>query len=121
MIVIIKSEFNKEIVDGLLKGCKRALAEKEIKIISVPGAFELPAAAKNVSIQSNLPEAVITLGCVIKVTRIITITYVKLLQMVLWISQFNLVYQFFLEFLHVRMLNSPLKEVGIMILIRVMK
>ena len=66
MIVIVKSEFNKEIVDGLLKGCKRALAEKEIKIISVPGAFELPAAAKNVSIQSNLPEAVITLGCVIK-------------------------------------------------------
>ena len=49
MIVIVKSEFNKEIVDGLLKGCKRALAEKEIKIISVPGAFELPAAAKNVS------------------------------------------------------------------------
>ena len=46
MIVIVKSEFNKEIVDGLLKGCKRALAEKEIKIISVPGAFELPAAAK---------------------------------------------------------------------------
>ena len=52
MIIIVKSEFNKEIVDGLLKGCKRA--------------FELPAASKNVSIQSNLPEAVITLGCVIK-------------------------------------------------------
>ena len=33
MIVIVKSEFNKEIVDGLLKGCKRALAEKEIKRI----------------------------------------------------------------------------------------
>ena len=46
MIVIIKSEFNKEIVDGLLEGCKRALAEQEIKIISVPGAFELPAAAR---------------------------------------------------------------------------
>ena len=66
MIIIIKSEFNKEIVDGLLKGCKRALAEKEIKIISVPGAFELPAAAKNALIQSNVPKAVITLGCVIK-------------------------------------------------------
>ncbi|GIR19300.1 MAG: hypothetical protein CM15mP33_08220 [Candidatus Neomarinimicrobiota bacterium] len=31
MIAVIKSEFNKEIVDGLLKGCKRALARKEIK------------------------------------------------------------------------------------------
>ena len=73
MIVIVKSEFNKEIVDGLLKGCKRALAEKEIKIISVPGAFELPAAAKRASLQLSAPEAqqfnpeaVITLGCVIK-------------------------------------------------------
>ena len=73
MIVIIKSEFNKEIVDGLLKGCKRALGDKEIKIISVPGAFELPAAARSCLNNPNYGsylyskyEAVITLGCVIK-------------------------------------------------------
>tara|TARA_A100001011_G_scaffold156253_1_gene164733 strand:+ start:13923 stop:14336 length:414 start_codon:yes stop_codon:yes gene_type:complete len=69
MIVIIKSEFNKEIVDGLLKGCKRALGDKEIKIISVPGAFELPAAARSCLDINGLYskyEAVITLGCVIK-------------------------------------------------------
>ncbi len=65
MILIIKSEFNKEIVDGLLEGCKRALAEQEIKIISVPGAFELPAAAKKYA-TSKKYQAVITLGCVIK-------------------------------------------------------
>lgn len=65
MIVIIKSEFNKEIVDGLLEGCKRALAEQEIKIISVPGAFELPSAAKKYA-TSKKYQAVITLGCVIK-------------------------------------------------------
>ena len=65
MILIIKSEFNKEIVDGLLEGCKRALAEQEIKIISVPGAFELPAAARNYATSKNY-QAVITLGCVIK-------------------------------------------------------
>ena len=29
MIVIIKSEFNKDIVDGLLEGCKRALRDKK--------------------------------------------------------------------------------------------
>ena len=65
MILIIKSEFNKEIVDGLLEGCKRALAEQEIKIISVPGAFELPSAAKKYA-TSKKYQAVITLGCVIK-------------------------------------------------------
>ena len=65
MIVIIKSEFNKEIVDGLLEGCKRALTEQEIKIISVPGAFELPAAARKYA-TSKKYQAVITLGCVIK-------------------------------------------------------
>ena len=57
MIAIIKSEFNKEIVDGLLEGCKRALDTKEVKlkfrkskvfeVITVPGAFELPAAVRS--------------------------------------------------------------------------
>ena len=65
MIAIIKSEFNKEIVDGLLEGCKKALAKQEIKIISVPGAFELPAAARYYATSKNY-QAVITLGCVIK-------------------------------------------------------
>ena len=74
MIVIIKSEFNKEIVDGLLEGCKRALREQEIEIITVPGAFELPSAAmKFCELKRNFHgreynkyKAVITLGCVIK-------------------------------------------------------
>ena len=72
MIAIIKSDFNKEIVDGLLEGCKRALISEKIKIISVPGAFELPRVAKKYSemkkigTKYNKYKAVITLGCVIK-------------------------------------------------------
>ena len=72
MIVIIKSEFNKEIVEGLLEGCKRALREQEIEIITVPGAFELPSAAKKFcelkkhGTPYNKYKAVITLGCIIK-------------------------------------------------------
>ena len=83
MIAIIKSEFNKEIVDGLLEGCKRALDTKEVKlkfrkskvfeVITVPGAFELPAAVRsclnnpdNGSYLSSKYKAIITLGCVIK-------------------------------------------------------
>ena len=84
MIAIIKSEFNKEIVDGLLEGCKRALDTKEVKlkfrkskvfeVITVPGAFELPAAAKSCLSNHNIGgsyfsskyKAIITLGCVIK-------------------------------------------------------
>ena len=65
MIAIIKSDFNKEIVDGLVEGCKRALISEEIEIISVPGAFELPAAAKKYS-ETKEFKAIITLGCVIK-------------------------------------------------------
>ena len=65
MIVIIKSEFNKDIVDGLLEGCKRALRDKKIKIITVPGAFELPAAVHK-CLENKDYDAIITLGCVIK-------------------------------------------------------
>ena len=65
MIAVIISEFNKEIVDGLLNGCKKSLKDHKLNIIKVPGAFELPASAQK-CVESGRYDAVITLGCVIK-------------------------------------------------------
>ena len=69
-IAIILSEFNSKVTDGLLLGCKNALFERgvndsEIKLLKVPGAFELPAAANQLT---QLPDikAVIVLGAIIK-------------------------------------------------------
>ena len=66
MIAVITSEFNKEIVNGLLDGCKKSLKGHVIDIIKVPGAFELPSTAKQ-CVDSSKYKAVITLGCVIRV------------------------------------------------------
>ena len=65
MIAVITSEFNKEIVNGLLDGCKKSLTGHDLDIIKVPGAFELPSTAQQ-CVDSNKYLAVITLGCVIK-------------------------------------------------------
>jgi 6,7-dimethyl-8-ribityllumazine synthase len=65
MIAVITSEFNKEIVNGLLDGCKKSLKGHDLDIIKVPGAFELPSTAQQ-CVDSNKYLAVITLGCVIK-------------------------------------------------------
>jgi 6,7-dimethyl-8-ribityllumazine synthase len=65
MIAVITSEFNKEIVNGLLDGCKKSLKGHDLNIIKVPGAFELPSTAQQ-CVDSNKYLAVITLGCVIK-------------------------------------------------------
>ena len=65
MIAVIISEFNREIVNGLLDGCKKSLKGHDLDIIKVPGAFELPSTAQQ-CVDSNKYLAVITLGCVIK-------------------------------------------------------
>ena len=65
MIAVIISEYNKEIVDGLLEGCKKSLKDYKLDIIKVPGAFELPASAHK-CVESQKYDTVITLGCVIK-------------------------------------------------------
>ena len=65
MIAVITSEFNKEIVNGLLDGCKKSLRGHDLDIIKVPGAFELPSTAQQ-CVDSNKYLAVITLGCIIK-------------------------------------------------------
>ena len=70
MIAIVKSEFNLEITDGLMKGCITALKEdnidvKDLYIKKVPGAFEIPAMVKKI-VNENEPNIVLALGCVIK-------------------------------------------------------
>ena len=67
---IVVSRFNPEITDGLLRGALAALAEagvadSDVSVVRVPGAFEIPLAAMKLA-QSKRIDAVITLGCLIK-------------------------------------------------------
>ena len=67
-IAIVVARWNSQITDGLLKGAQQELARnnvKNVKVVTVPGAFELPVAAKKVA-QTGKYDAVITLGCVIR-------------------------------------------------------
>ena len=69
-IALVVSRYNSFIVDRLLKGCLNTLMNAGIKranvrLIKVPGAFEIPVAVKSVADQSNV-DAIITLGAVIR-------------------------------------------------------
>jgi 6,7-dimethyl-8-ribityllumazine synthase len=69
-IGIVASRFNAPIVDELIRGCLQRLGElgmdpSRIEIHRVPGAFELPVAAKMMA-QTRRYQAVICLGCVIR-------------------------------------------------------
>jgi len=69
-IGIVVSEWNNEITDNLFKGCLETLAEcglreENIKIVRVPGSFELPIGAQ-LLLENVFCEAVICLGSVIK-------------------------------------------------------
>ena len=67
---IVAARFNEHIVDGLLSGCLRRLTElglntDRVEVYRVPGAFELPVAAK-LLIETKRVSAVICLGCIIR-------------------------------------------------------
>jgi 6,7-dimethyl-8-ribityllumazine synthase len=69
-IGIVVSEWNNDITDNLLRGAVETLTEcgaslDYIKIIYVPGSFELPSGAQML-LENSSVEAVITLGCVIR-------------------------------------------------------
>ncbi|MDD5341943.1 MAG: 6,7-dimethyl-8-ribityllumazine synthase [Patescibacteria group bacterium] len=68
--VVITARFNPKITGSLLNGCLKALKEAGVKKsriaqIEVPGAFELPWAAKAAAINRKY-DAVICLGAIIK-------------------------------------------------------
>lgn len=69
-VAIVRSRFNGAVVDGLLEGARQALAEMgaaatRLAIVEVPGAFELPLAARAAA-ESRRFDAVVALGAVIR-------------------------------------------------------
>ena len=69
-VAVVAARFNAHIVDELLAGCVRRLAamglpEDRVEVHRVPGAFELPVAAK-VLAETGRFAAVVCLGCVIR-------------------------------------------------------
>jgi 6,7-dimethyl-8-ribityllumazine synthase len=63
---IVASEYNSVIMDRLIDGARRALVDqKELKLIRVPGSFEIPLAAKKAA-QSKKFDAIVALGCVVR-------------------------------------------------------
>ena len=68
--VVVVTRWNEDIVSGLLKGAKRALAaagigESQVRTVQVPGAFEIPLACLAAA-QRDDCDAVIALGAVIR-------------------------------------------------------
>ncbi len=67
---IVVARWNGDITESLLQGAQRALRrqevpEEDIQIYRVPGAFELPLAARKIA-ETGRFDAVITLGAVIR-------------------------------------------------------
>lgn len=70
-IAIVASRFNAEIVDRLIETCVAELArsgvsEDRVRVLRVPGAFELPLAAQAVLHAADGPDAVICFGAVVR-------------------------------------------------------
>jgi len=88
-VVIVKTEWNADVVDRLQQGCVKILSQNNIdfKIMEVPGAFEIPFAINNYWVKTEaaadalefsevdglpmpsnvkMPDAFIALGCVIR-------------------------------------------------------
>jgi 6,7-dimethyl-8-ribityllumazine synthase len=68
LVVLVKTEWNAAIVNELEIGCMRILSEYDVrwKTLVVPGAVEIPFAINQSWANSNLPEAFIALGCIIR-------------------------------------------------------
>jgi 6,7-dimethyl-8-ribityllumazine synthase len=69
-IAVLHAAFNEDVVGGLLQGAREALkemgaAEKDICSVEVPGAFELPLAARAAAYFGRF-DAVVALGAVIR-------------------------------------------------------
>jgi 6,7-dimethyl-8-ribityllumazine synthase len=69
-IAIIVARFNDFVTDRLLVGAQAALrdagvAESDVEVFRVPGAFEIPMAAQRVA-ETGRIDAVVCLGCLIR-------------------------------------------------------
>ena len=66
-VVVVAARWHTTIMDGLLAGSLRALAEAkvtEVEVVRVPGSFELPVAARAAALSGA--DAVVALGVVIR-------------------------------------------------------
>ena len=68
LVILVKTEWNSEIVDELEAGCMKVLDKYDIrwKTITVPGAIEIPFAINHAYKNIEKIKAFIALGCVIK-------------------------------------------------------
>jgi len=67
-VAVLRSQFNPPVTEGLLEGALAALREaraREVEVFEVPGAFELPLAARAAA-RSGRFDAVVALGAVIR-------------------------------------------------------
>jgi 6,7-dimethyl-8-ribityllumazine synthase len=67
---ILAARFNERVVDGLVRGAVDALrrhgaSDKNIELVRVPGAFDMPLAARRLA-QSRRYDAIVALGAVIR-------------------------------------------------------
>jgi 6,7-dimethyl-8-ribityllumazine synthase len=69
-VCVVAARFNTDIVDELLSGCMRRLTEMgisgtQVEIHRVPGAFELPVAAKMLA-RTKKFSSIVCLGCIVR-------------------------------------------------------
>lgn len=67
---IVVGRFNSFVVESLLQGAidtlvRHGVSEKDIEVIRIPGAYEMPLAVKRVA-AARKPDAIIALGAVIR-------------------------------------------------------
>ena len=69
-IAIVASKYNGRYVDSMLRAAKTVLASagvKDLRVVRVPGAFEIPVVAAQLAhCEENRPEVIICLGVVIQ-------------------------------------------------------
>lgn len=66
-VAVVASRWHSQVMDGLLVGAQRALAEAQVEVptvVRVPGSFELPVVAK--ALAEHGFDAVVALGVVIR-------------------------------------------------------
>lgn len=67
-VAVIRTRWNPEIIERLSEGAQRALADAgvtQIDMVEVPGAFELPFAARAVATSGRI-DAIVAIGAVIR-------------------------------------------------------
>ena len=66
-VAVIAAQWHSEVMDGLLDGARRAVAESgvtDVSYVRVPGAFELPVAARRFA--NSGADVIVALGVVIR-------------------------------------------------------